>query len=91
MASQLAEKNPKPEPVTRNATPEVGAKISIRLPLETTRATVLEVHDPRNLVAKLDVMEPMAKTHGYFFNDKVNVALRRGLGGLPYWEATEKV
>ncbi len=72
-------------------TPEVGSKLSVTLPREITRATVEEVLDPRTLVVKLDVMEPMAKSHNYQFNDRIVVVRRKGLGGLPYWEATEKV
>ena len=87
MASNTVQKDPKP----REAVPEVGSKLSIRLPLETTRATVLEALDSGDLIVKLDVMEPMAKTHGYFFNDKVVVTRKRGFGGLPLWDAMEKV
>lgn len=71
--------------------PEVGSKLSVRLPLEMTRATVLEVRDPGTLVVKLDVMEPMAKTHGFYFNDKIVVVRERGMGGLPVWTSQEKV
>lgn len=72
-------------------TPEIGSKLSVRLPLETTRATVVEVQNPETLVVKLDVMEPMAKTHGFYFNDKVKVTRQIGIGGLPLWEAQQKV
>lgn len=71
--------------------PEVGSKLTVTLPRESTRATVLEILDPSALIVKLDVMEPMAKSHGYNFNDKVVVVRRVGLGNLPFWEATEKV
>lgn len=70
--------------------PEVGSKLSVTLPGETTRSTVEEVLDPRTLVVKLDVMEPMAKSHGFRFNDRVVVVYRLGIGRLPLWEAQAK-
>ena len=71
-------------------TPEVGAKLSVTLPGETTRATVVEVLDPRTLVVALDVMEPMAKSHSFHRGDRVVVVRRLGLGGIPFWEAQDK-
>lgn len=84
------EPTPVPEPIRQDFTPGVGAKLTITLPGEQTRATVEEVLDPRTLVVKLDVMEPMAKSHGFHRNDRVVVVRRSGLGGIPYWEAQQK-
>lgn len=71
--------------------PQVGSKLTVTLPRESTRATVAEVRGPDMLVVKLDVMEPMAKSHDFKFNDRVVVVRRMGIGNLPLWEATEKV
>jgi hypothetical protein len=100
MELELAPENSKkaaPEPVEppkapapRIHIPEVGSKLTINLPRESTRATVEEILTPSSLVVKLDVMEPMAKSHGYYFNDRVVVSRRVGLGNLPQWEATGK-
>jgi len=71
--------------------PEIGSKLSVNLPREITRSTIVEILDPSTLVVKLDVMEPMSKSHGYYFNDRVKVSRQIGLGNLPMWLATEKV
>jgi hypothetical protein len=71
--------------------PEIGSKLSVTLPREITRATVVEVVDDHHVHAKLDVMEPMAKTHNYFFGDTVLAERRRGMGDTVIWEVTKKV
>ncbi len=81
---------PPKAPASRIHIPEVGSKLTVNLPRESTRATVEEILDPSSLIVKLDVMEPMAKSHGYYFGDRIIVVRRVGLGNLPYWLATEK-
>lgn len=84
------EPTPAPEPIRQDFTPGVGAKVTVVLRGESTRATVEDVLEPDVLVVVLNIMEPMAKTHDFKFNDRVVVVRRRGLGGLPYWEAQQK-
>ena len=52
-------------------TPEEGTPLTVQLPNEAIRATVIQVIDPDTVEAALDLAAPFTRIHGFNFGDVV--------------------